>query len=204
MTTTEPRSVHSPAPAQRGDRAWKITAGIVSCLLVGFIAYVATRPTHPRPATFPASAPTVLALGSQAPGFILPRLGGGSDVSLASTRGTPTIVNFFASWCRDCQSELSAFGSLSSATSGEVSIIGVDSNDTDGTEAQALLARAGATYPVGVDSDAKVATAYRLVALPVTYFLNAHGRVVHVGFGSQSLATLQHWASVLRAPRASS
>jgi thiol-disulfide isomerase/thioredoxin len=117
-------------------------------------------------------------------------------VTLASTRGTPTVVNFFASWCRDCQAELSAFATLAAHSSGRLSVIGVDSNDANTAEAQTLLARAGASYPVGVDSEAKVATAYLLQALPVSYFLDADGRVVHVAFGAQTLSSLEHWAGV--------
>jgi thiol-disulfide isomerase/thioredoxin len=124
-------------------------------------------------------------------------LGGGAPVSLASTRGEPTIVNFFASWCQDCQAELSAFAALSAQLPGGVAIVGVDSNDANGPAAQALLAGAKATYPVAVDSAATVATSYRLNALPVTYFLDADGRVVHAAFGAQSLANLRHWSAAL-------
>lgn len=204
MTVTEPPGPPSEPTSRRGDRAWKVAAGVAALLLVGFIVYVATRPSHPKPVAFPVSPPSALAVGSQAPDFALPRLGGGADVALSATQGTPTIVNFFASWCRDCAQELSAFGTFSRHTPGGVAIVGVDSNDTEAAQAQALLARAGATYPVGVDSNAKVATAYRLVALPVTYYLDAGGRVVHVGFGSQSLTTLEHWAGVLTRAGASS
>jgi hypothetical protein len=49
---------------------------------------------------------------------------------------------------------------------------------------------------VGVDSDAKVATAYLLQALPVSYFIDADGRVVHVAFGAQTLSSLEHWTGV--------
>jgi peroxiredoxin len=165
--------------------------------LVGFIVYVVTRPHHPRAVAYPVTPPATLAIGSQAPSFVLPRLGGGQAVSLADTRGTPTIVNFFASWCKDCQAELAAFGALAAQMNGRVAIVGIDSNDSNITAAESLLAKAKATYPVGVDSTAKVATTYLLTALPVTYFLDADGRVVHAAFGAQTLASLDHWAAVL-------
>src|ERR1035437_3297464 len=80
---------------------------------------------------------------------------------------------------------------------GRVASIGVDSNDSNGSAAQTLLAGARASYPVDVDGDATVATSYLLNALPVTYFLDSNGRVVHAAFGAQSLASLRHWAAVL-------
>ena len=116
---------------------------------------------------------------------------------MASFRGTPTVVNFFASWCKNCQAELASFAAFSKHSVGHVAVIGVDSNDSDTSAAERMLADARATYPVGVDSDAKVATAYLLSALPVTYFLDASGRVVHVVFGAQTLTSLDHWAALL-------
>jgi hypothetical protein len=44
-----------------------------------------------------------------------------------------------------------------------------------------------------------VATSFLLTALPVTYFLDAEGRVFHVSFGAQTLASLDHWADILTA-----
>jgi len=198
MTLTgQPGFTTEHPPATRRELIWKWTAALAALFLVGFITYVATRSPSRRPVAYPVTPPATLPIGSQAPDFVLPRLGGGAPVSLASTRGEPTIVNFFASWCQDCQAELSAFAALSAQLPGGVAIVGVDSNDANGPAAQALLAGAKATYPVAVDSAATVATSYRLNALPVTYFLDADGRVVHAAFGAQSLANLRHWSAAL-------
>ena len=120
-------------------------------------------------------------------------------MTLASAQGTPAVVNFFASWCKNCQAELGNFATLAARTAGHVSVIGIDANDSDGVAAQRLLNNAHATYPVGVDSQAATATAYLLTALPVTFFLDARGQVVHVALGTQSLASLTHWTDALTA-----
>ena len=189
----------TPATTSRSgeDRVWKIVAVVAGVALVAFIVYVATRGPRSRPTAFPVTTVATLAPGSPAPAFALPRLGGGAPVTLSATRGTPTVVNFFASWCPDCRSELGNFAALSARTAGRVDIIGIDANDADGAAARTLLASAGATYPVGVDSQAATATAYLLTALPVTFFLDARGRVVHVSYGTQSLAALTHWTDRL-------
>lgn len=172
---------------------WRIVAGVAGMALVAFIVIVATRDTRPKPAAFPVTPVATLPLGSPAPAFALTRLGGGAPVTLVASHGTPTVVNFFASWCRDCQVELGNFAALAARTAGRVDIVGVDTNDANGSAAQALLASAHASYPVGIDSQAATATAYLLTALPVTFFLDDRGRVVHVSFGTQSLAELTHW-----------
>jgi len=197
MSDTSPSPVTASRP--KGDRPWTIAALLAGLMLIGFIVFVATRQSGPKPAAYPVAPVAMLPVGSTAPAFALPRLGGGAPVTLASTRGTPTVVNFFASWCRDCQAELGNFASLATRTAGAVDVIGIDANDADGSAARTLLANAHATYPVGIDSQAATATTYLLTALPVTFFLDARGRVVHVSFGTQSLAALTHWTDRIAA-----
>jgi thiol-disulfide isomerase/thioredoxin len=200
MSDTSPTPTN---PLRSGDdRLWKIGAVVAGLLLVAFIAFVATRTSRPRPVAYPVAPVATLPVGGTAPAFALPRLGGGPPVTLAATRGTPTVVNFFASWCKDCQAEIGYFATLSARTAGHVNVIGIDANDADGSAARALLANAHATYPVGVDSKATTATAYLLTALPVTFFLDGRGRVAHVALGTQTLASLTHWTDALTAAAA--
>lgn len=170
-----------------------MVSAVAALVLVGFVVFVATRPRHPSAVLYPVSPPTTLAAGTAAPAFSLPRLGGGAPVTLADTAGRPTVVNFFASWCRDCQAELGAFADFARASSGRVAVVGIDANDGTGSAAQPLLAQVGADYPVGVDTRATTATAYLLTALPATFFLDAQGRIVHVALGTQTVAPLTRW-----------
>jgi len=140
-------------------------------------------------------------VGTSAPAFSLPALQGGSSVSLSAFRGKPVILNFFASWCRDCRAELGAVARVARATSGRLTVVGVDSNETSTATAMQLLAAAGATYPVAVDAQAKVASEYLVQALPVSYFLNGSGQVVGAALGPQSVASLEHWVARLGAGR---
>ena len=73
----------------------------------------------------------------------------------------------------------------------------MDSNETSDCRGQRLLAAAGATYPVAVDAQAKVASRYLVQALPVTYFLDASGRVVGAALGPQTVSSLERWVARL-------
>ena len=185
------------------DRVFKWVAAVAGACLVGFVVFVLVRgSSHPPGAGSSAlevSPPPVLRAGTVAPPFALPGLHGGSPVSLSAFRGKPVIVNFFASWCPDCRAELGAMATIARRTSGRVAIIGVDSNETSGTAASSLLATAGATYPVAVDTQAKVASQYLVQALPVSYFLSASGKVVGAALGPQTVASLQRWVARLGA-----
>jgi thiol-disulfide isomerase/thioredoxin len=188
-------------PKRSQDRLFKWVAAVAAACLIGFVVFVIVRGS-PQPASVGSAAleappPPVLRAGSTAPAFSLPALGGGSPVSLSTFRGKPVIVNFFASWCRDCRAELGAVARVASATSGRLSVVGVDSNETSSAAARQLLAAADATYPVAVDAQAKVASEYLVQALPVTYFLSASGQVVGAALGPQTATSLERWVSRL-------
>jgi hypothetical protein len=86
---------------------------------------------------------------------------------------------------------------VATQNSGRVAVVGIDTNDGNGAAAAKLLTAAHAGYPVGVDTSAKVATQYLLTALPVTYFVDAQGRIVGSALGPQSVASLSRWVGRL-------
>jgi cytochrome c biogenesis protein CcmG, thiol:disulfide interchange protein DsbE len=114
--------------------------------------------------------------------FSLPELGHpGHTISLASLRGRPVIVNFFASWCAPCKHETPMLAKFADQEAGKVIVIGIDANDSQGAALQ-FLQTAGVKYPVGFDPfPARTTTSYGVYALPQTFFLNAtHHIVKHV------------------------
>jgi thiol-disulfide isomerase/thioredoxin len=173
---------------RRPDRVFKWIAVVAGACLATFVVFVVIRgQSHPTPigsAALEVTPPPVLQDGTVAPPFTL-----------------PVIVNFFASWCPDCRQELDAVAAVAGAGKGRVAVVGVDANETSDTEAEKLLAAAHATYPVAADSKATVASAYLVQALPVTYFLNAHGVVVGAALGPQTVSSLQRWVDRLERRR---
>ena len=65
--------------------------------------------------------------GSSAPIFTLPDLQGHA-VPLASFKGRPVLVNFFATWCPPCRAELPELEALSQARPGCLAVLGVAEN----------------------------------------------------------------------------
>jgi cytochrome c biogenesis protein CcmG/thiol:disulfide interchange protein DsbE len=156
-----------------------------------------SQPAGPGSSALKVPPPPTLKPGTMAPAFSLPPLSGGDSVSLASYRGTPVIVNFFASWCPDCRAELDAMATVARRNTGHIDVVGVDSNESSNAAATRLLTAARATYPVGLDANAKVATEYLINALPVSYFVSADGHVVGAALGPQTVASLEDWVARL-------
>jgi thiol-disulfide isomerase/thioredoxin len=170
--------------------------------LVGFIVYVVVA-GHPAATpsgagVFKDPAPASLKAGSAAPAFDLPPIRAGApSVERTLAHREPVILNFFASWCPNCEAELSSFATVAREEAGHVAVIGIDTDDHGTAAALRLLRNARAAYPVGVDSAGKVATHYLISALPTTYFITANGTIAGVAFGSQHLVGLLHWAAKL-------
>jgi cytochrome c biogenesis protein CcmG/thiol:disulfide interchange protein DsbE len=174
-----------------------VIVAVGGACLIGFVIFVVVRgpakSTSSSSTALASPPPSTLKAGTAAPPFSLPALSGGAPVSLTSFRGSPVILNFFASWCTDCRQELAAVSSVARANAGKVSVVGIDSNESSVATATRLLGEANASYPVALDNNATVATAYLVQALPVTYFLDAEGHVVGAALGTQTVTTLDRW-----------
>lgn len=106
----------------------------------------------------------------------------GEEVALASLRGRPVIVNFFASYCVPCISEMPAFEEVFQEVGAEVSFLGLAVADR-ADEAQALVEQTGVTYPTAQDRESTVITALGGTVLPTTVLLDADGEILASRFG---------------------
>jgi len=137
------------------------------------------------------SGPPAPAADPAAASFNLAALGHSGQVSLSAYAGRPLIVNFFASWCTPCQQETPLLARFYRDEHGQVAMVGLDENDVM-SNALSFTRAKGVSYPVGFDPQLTAASAYGVVALPQTFFLNAKHRIVDRVFGAVTLADLNH------------
>jgi cytochrome c biogenesis protein CcmG/thiol:disulfide interchange protein DsbE len=126
-----------------------------------------------------------------APGFTLSRLADGreaggawskaaadGDVSLRELRGTPLVLNFWASWCDPCRAEAKLLERTWKRHSGDgVLFLGLDAQDAR-EDARDFIAQFGLTFPHVRDPGNGTQRAWGVTGLPETYFIAADGRVV--------------------------
>ncbi len=127
--------------------------------------------------------------GAALPSGSFSRLEGGLG-SFADYRGTPLVVNFFASWCAPCAAEMPDFESVHQDLGDRVAFVGVNLRDQVGA-ASALVESTGVTYDVFRDPSGDLATAMGVVAMPSTLFVAPDGRVVEVKAGELSADELR-------------
>lgn len=111
-------------------------------------------------------------------------------VDLASLRGKPAIVNFWANYCAPCHREAPAYQRLSRQLAGRARLVGVNWNESR-SSAESFLRQYHWTFPVLRDTDGTVGDDYRIHGLPTTFILDARGRIVATLTGPQSAADLR-------------
>ena len=114
-----------------------------------------------------------------APNFSATSAESGETVKLSDKFGKPIVINFWASWCYPCKSELPDFEEMYKKYGGEVEFMMV--NLTSGREtkevAAAFIESSGYTFPVYYDTMSSGAMAYGISAIPLTVFVNKDGSI---------------------------
>ena len=124
----------------------------------------------------------------------------GTAVKLSELYGRPIILNFWASWCPPCKSEMPDFESMYQKYGEDIHFVMI--NLTDGqretVESGAAYVEAqGFTFPVYFDSDLDAANNYQVYSVPMTYFLDAEGYAIARASGAIDAATLERGISMI-------
>ncbi len=124
----------------------------------------------------PTSGSSLFHVGEPAPILIVPQVGGGT-IDLAALRGKPVWVNFMATWCPPCQDELPLMNGFAARYSEQdLVVLAIDVEEEEGVVA-VFAERLGATFPLGLDIDGRVAERWGALALPVHFWIDAAGIV---------------------------
>jgi len=144
--------------------------------------------------TDPHALPSVLE-GRIAPNFSLKTLNG-EPVDLASLKGRPVVLNFWATWCQPCALEHPNLLE-GSRRNPEVTFLGVLYGD-EPAKAKRYLARAGSAYPTLVDPGQRIAMDYGVGGVPETFFIDRDGQIVKKLAQPLSAMELEKWLEAIR------
>lgn len=200
-----------PSHVSRGSLAGRLLVLSAAVAVVGLLGYgLATTSSNETidQALSASSAP-------QAPGFELQVLDRGTlprqlartldpaladgQLGLDELRGTPLVLNFWASWCDPCREEAPILqeGWRRWGRRG-VLFVGLDMQDlTD--DALAFIEEFAVSYPTIRDPEDSVSLEYGVTGIPETFFIDARGRVVAHVIGVVTSQQLDRGAQAARA-----
>lgn len=139
-------------------------------------------------------------VGREAPPFELVSVQDGKPVSLASLRGKPVVLNFWATWCEPCKQEHGVLYQGAKIFGDRVQFVGVVYDDQK-PKIEAFLERYGSGYPALIDDGGKAAIAYGVTGVPETFFIDANGSIVSKYNGPLSPDLLREHVSQLTGAR---
>jgi thiol-disulfide isomerase/thioredoxin len=140
---------------------------------------------------FAAAASTASAEADIKPwkGKATPRLAGtgldGRNLDLRELRGRVVIVNFWATWCDPCKEEMPSLERLKAKLAGRpFEVLAVNYGEFP-EKITSYLKKEGITLPVLLDTQKDAAKVWKVGGLPMTFVVDARGRVRYWVFGER-------------------
>ena len=114
----------------------------------------------------------------------------GSTATLKEKQGKPVFINFWATWCPPCRSELADINKAYETYGDNIEFMMVDLTDgyngEDQPTVEAFVAENGYSFPVYFDLDSSAAMAYGVRSIPTTVLVGADGTLLHTQMGAMS------------------
>lgn len=122
-------------------------------------------------------------------------------VALSELRGTPIVLNFWASWCDPCQEEAPVLARAAEAWEGKgVMFVGLDMQDVR-ADAREFVREFELDFPHVRDPTNDTARAWGATGIPETFFISADGTVVGHVIGAISAEQLNAGAQAAKTGR---
>lgn len=164
-------------------------APLVADIIVGMQADVT-----PPPELAEGELPTGTQRGQQAPDFST-TLVDGTPVNLSDYRGQIVILNFWATWCPPCRTEMPEFQAAAEFYGDDLVILAVNILETPDL-IQPFADELGLTIPLALDLDGSINQTYQVTGYPTSYLIDADGVISAVNVGPITLATIEQWVAL--------
>jgi cytochrome c biogenesis protein CcmG, thiol:disulfide interchange protein DsbE len=130
-------------------------------------------------------APEIAEVGQPVPDDVTWFTFDGGNASMADYAGRPLVVNFWASWCPPCITEMPAFEEVHQALGDRVAFLGIDVQES-AADGQAFLEDIDVTWDLGRDPDGDMVSRLGGVGMPTTVLIDADGIVQYIHTGELS------------------
>lgn len=123
--------------------------------------------------------------GSKAPDFSL-KNSQGDSLSISQYNNQVILINFWATWCAPCVSEMASLDRLYQKYKDRGFVVLAISVDEDGWKPiDEFLKKIPVTFPILLDLDYKVADLYGTYRVPESYLIDKKGNIAEKILGAQ-------------------
>jgi len=160
----------------------KILLPLIILIVAGVMIFVAflsksDRKNNLIKPEIPQTQKELPEIGYPAPGFTLKDLKYGEQV-LSNYKGKVVLLNFWASWCGPCRSEMPSMENLYQRMKDRnFEILAVSVDQTGTKKVSDFVSNYKLTFPILLNPEGNVAIQYRVTALPTSFILDKKGIV---------------------------
>jgi peroxiredoxin len=116
----------------------------------------------------------------------------GQSVSLSDLQGGPVLLNFWATWCGPCASEMPYLQQVYDDWQETGLVLLAVNVGEDYSDVEDFVKSRGLSFPILLDSEGLVAAQYGVSSIPASFFIDSQGIVQHVQVGAfQSAADIE-------------
>jgi thiol-disulfide isomerase/thioredoxin len=197
VTPPSDNAPNPPPSRRRINRGLLWASGLAVIVLVIATLVAFTADPDDDVMRIDPNAPTELqgrdVTGETVPDDALERFDGGeltgSSGSLRGYVGRPLVVNFFASWCTPCITEMPAFEQVHRSNP-NVTFLGINSLEQPESGSR-IIKQTGVTYDILRDGNGALAQELGVLNMPATLFVGTDGTIVRVHIGQLSQGELE-------------
>jgi peroxiredoxin len=164
---------------------------ILFVVMFGLIAYALYQ-------TFTATDKNRLDIGDEAPDFQIQTLDG-KTVQLSDYRGKVVLLNFWATWCKPCRTEMPdiqrVYDKFKERNFEVLAVNIAEQPVTVNSFAKGLRL----TFPIGLDSQKEITKMYKVGPLPASFFIDQEGKIAQIFQGQMNIGNIEQ--GVLAASR---
>ncbi|WP_299090718.1 TlpA disulfide reductase family protein [uncultured Metabacillus sp.] len=156
----------------------KILAISILVFLVGYAIYYAINPSNVK---------VGVTEGNAAPDFELTTLDG-EKVSLSSLQGKKVILNFWATWCPPCRSEMPDMEKIHNEFNEDVVIAAVNltSSEKNVETVESFVKELNLSFPVLLDKKGEINKQFEVLSYPTSYIIDEKGVITSKFVGAMT------------------
>lgn len=120
----------------------------------------------------------------------------GNEISLNDLKGKKVLLNFWATWCPPCRSEMPDIEELYQKTKDSDLVILAVNIGEDSNTVKSFIDKNKYNFRVLLNTDQSIASQYNIVSIPTSFFIDEEGNITAKKVGPMTMEEMESYANI--------